>query len=106
VRCSFAAKSDFGTIHAINARFAAGSAARRDNNVSGQEPEFHQTPGDVVRQLQTVQHARLSFRELGERINRCVVRHGAWSAVDTHLQYQSVSASRVKHVKNLNSKKN
>jgi hypothetical protein len=35
--------------------------------MAGKEAKLHQTPGDVVRQFQAIQNARLALRELSER---------------------------------------
>ena len=53
MRCSFAAECDFGAIDAIDARFAAGCATSRNDDVAGKKAEFHQAARDVVRQIDT-----------------------------------------------------
>ena len=81
MRCSFPAQCHFGAIHAIDARFATGSAASWNNDVAGKEAQFHQAAGDVFRQIQAIKHTRLSLREavrayaqscrLAQRLVRC-----------------------------------
>ena len=94
MRCGFPAERDFRAIHAVDARFAAGRAASWNDDVAGKKAELHQAARDVFRQIQAIEHASFSLGELRERTRKCAIWHSAWFAVDTHLQHQSVSASR------------
>ena len=87
MRCSFSSKSDFGSIHAINARVPARCAARGHNNVAGQETELHQTSRDVLGEIQMIEHAGFALWKLSERTRKCVVWRSRVAVIDTHLQH-------------------
>jgi DnaJ-class molecular chaperone len=53
---SFAAKGDFGTVHAEYARVAAGSSHGSNHALARKESEFHQPPGDILREIEALQH--------------------------------------------------
>ena len=58
-------QSYFGSIHAIHAWFSSGCAARRNDHVSGQETELHQTPGDVFGQFQAIENCPIHLLGVG-----------------------------------------
>jgi hypothetical protein len=76
MRCSFAAKGDFRAIYAINARVSGGGAAGRNDDVTRKETELHKAAGNIVGQIEMIEHAGFAFGELGECTRRCVIWHG------------------------------
>jgi hypothetical protein len=75
-RRSFAAQGYFGSIHAIDARFATGGAAGGHDDMAGEEAKFHEAAGDVIGEIEAIQCAGFALLELGE----------SSGLVATHLQ--------------------
>ena len=84
--CSFAAQRDFGAIDAVNTRVAGGGAAGRDDGVAGQEAELHEAAGDIVGQVEMIEHTGFAFGELSECTREWAAGRGRGTAIDTHLQ--------------------
>jgi hypothetical protein len=62
----FAAQSDLGSVHAINARIAERRLARRQHHAARQEPELHQALGVVRGQVDVVERALLALGQINE----------------------------------------
>ena len=94
VRCGFPPQCDFRAIHAIHARFAARCAAGGTMACPGRNPSSIRrraiSSGRSRRSSTPASPSRscASVRVTGR------FRRSAWCAIDTHLQHQSVSASR------------
>src|SRR5258706_13623842 len=84
MRSSLAAKRDFRSIHAINARLTARSAAGGDDYVPRKEAELHETAGDIFGKIEAVEGAGLALFELSQSPE---------DVVDTHLQHGSPTSS-------------
>ena len=79
MRSSLAAKRDFRSIHAINARLTARSAAGGDDYMPRKKAEFHQTAGNIFGKIEAIKGAGLALFELSQSPDGDVV--------DTHLQH-------------------
>lgn len=79
MRCRFTTQRNFRSVDAINARFAAGGAAGGDYYMSGKEAQFHQSAGNVVGKIETIEGAGLALFELSESPEG--------DAISTHLQH-------------------
>jgi len=79
MRRSFTAKRHFRSVDSIHARLAARSAACRNNYVSGEKAQLHETAGNILGKIETIEGARLALFELCES--------PGWDAIDTHLQH-------------------
>jgi len=62
--CSLTPEGDLGAVHTINHGIAAGSGLSASDALSGQEAEFHQTPGDILRKIETIEHAFFAGAEV------------------------------------------
>ncbi len=79
MRCSFTAQRNFRSVDAINARFTARSATGGDYYMSGKKTQFHQSAGNVVGKIETIEGAGLALFELSESPEG--------DAISTHLQH-------------------
>jgi hypothetical protein len=86
-RCSFAAKCYFGPVNAVNPRIPARRAVAANDRVPGQKAEFHQPSGDVLREVEAIQHALFTRPEIGQRKDAAIRPSAA--VVETHLQHKS-----------------
>jgi len=93
-------QSDLGTIYSIHAWFSSRCAARRNDHVSGQKAEFHQTPSDVLRQFQPIKNSRFTFSKLSQALGGYYAfLRSPWLPIDSHLQYGPSILLGTEHVK-------
>lgn len=62
------AQGDLRAIHPKYPRISTWSTVRRDHRAARQEPQFHQPPGHVVREVQIAQNGLLSFLKLSQSV--------------------------------------
>ena len=79
MRRSFTAQRYFGSVDAINARFATGSTTGGHYYMSRKKTKFHQAAGNILGKIEAIKGTRLAFLELCES--------PGWDAIDTHLQH-------------------
>jgi hypothetical protein len=58
------AKSYFGTVDSKHSRSSAGRSACWNYLISGQKAQFHQPTGYILRQIQPIQDASLTGRQI------------------------------------------
>jgi hypothetical protein len=68
--CCLAPKCDFSAIHLKNAWIATGRTAGSRYGRAGEKPEFHETNGKLIRQIDPVDDSRFAFPEVGEPARR------------------------------------
>lgn len=80
MRGRFPAEGDLGTIHLKDPRISAWSAQSRRDPRSGNESEFHQSPGFCIGEADAFQDGFVAALEIGQR-RRPVLR----LATELHL---------------------
>lgn len=71
----FASQGDLRTVDPVDARSTSGGPERCHDADSGEEPELHETPGDVHWEVDPVQNRLLSLPEIEECGGVSCVRH-------------------------------